>query len=216
MSADLAVRRRTVLFAVFFTNLLSLACQVLWVRKLTFLFGSTAGVFATVLASFLLGLALGAVLAGRAVDRAARPWRLLGVLLLALGIYCAASLPLFDLARRLYLALFPQSLAPLPAALGKLAVVLVALLLPTMGIGAVFPLAVRLYRGVDRGVGAGLGGDLSLVYALDTLGAATGALLAGFLFVPGLGLSASTLLLGAGAVILGLFLFLGGGEPVEA
>src|SRR5262249_45969411 len=169
MSADPAVRRRTVLFAVFFTNLLSLACQVLWVRKLTFLFGSTAGVFATVLASFLLGPALGAAVAGRAVDRAARPWRLLGALLVALGVYCAASLPLFDLARRLYLALFPQSLAPLPAALGKLAVVLVALLLPTMAIGAVFPLAVRLYRGAR----AGLGGDLSLVYALDTLGAAT-------------------------------------------
>jgi len=207
-TADLAFRRRTVLFSVFFTNLLSLACQVLWVRKLTFLFGSTAGVFATVLASFLLGLALGAALAGRTVDRAARPWRLLGLLLAGLGLYCAASLPLFDLARRLYLGLFPASLAPLSAALAKLAVVLVTLLLPTMAIGAVFPLAVRLYRGTR----AGLGGDLSLVYALDTLGAATGALLAGFLFVPSLGLSASTLLLGALAVAGGLYLLLRGGE----
>ena len=207
--ADLALRRRTVLFAVFFTNLLSLACQVLWVRKLTFLFGSTAGVFATVLASFLLGLAAGALGAGRIVDRAARPWRLLAWLEIALGIYCAASLPVFDLARRVYLVLFPQSLTPVAAASGKLAVVLVALLLPTMAIGAVFPVAVRLYRSGS----AGLGGDLSLVYALDTLGAATGALLAGFLFVPGLGLNASTLLLGAGAVGLGLFLLRGGEAP---
>jgi spermidine synthase len=210
--ADLALRRRTVLFAVFFTNLLSLACQVLWVRKLTFLFGSTAGVFATVLASFLLGLAAGALWAGRIVDRAARPWRLLAWLLIALGIYCAASLPVFDLARRVYLGLFPQSLTPVAAASGKLAIVLVALLLPTMAIGAVFPVAVRLYRGAA----ASLGGDLSLVYALDTLGAATGALLAGFLFVPGLGLNASTLLLGAGAVGLGLFLLRGGEAPAPA
>jgi len=210
-TADLALRRRTVLFAVFFTNLLSLACQVLWVRKLTFLFGSTAGVFATVLASFLLGLALGAAVAGRAVDRLARPWRLLGLLLAGLGLYCAASLPLFDLARRLYLGLFPASLAPLSAAVGKLAVVLVTLLLPTMAIGAVFPLAVRLYRGA-RGR---LGGDLSLVYALDTLGAATGAVLAGFLFVPSLGLLTSTLLLGALAVAFGLSLLFRGGEPEE-
>ncbi|MEA2690895.1 MAG: spermidine synthase, partial [Acidobacteriota bacterium] len=194
------------LFAVFFTNLLSLACQVLWVRKLTFLFGSTAGVFATVLASFLLGLALGALLAGRIVDRALRPWRLLAGLLIALGVYCAASLPVFDLARRVYLALFPQSLTPAAAASEKLAVVLVALLLPTMAIGAVFPVAVRLYRGSV----AGLGGDLSLVYALDTLGAAAGALLAGFVFVPGLGLRLSTLLLGAAAVAVGLFLLRGG------
>jgi spermidine synthase len=204
--ADLAARRRTVLFAVFFTNLLSLACQVLWVRKLTFLFGSTAGVFATVLASFLLGLSLGALLAGRIVDRTARPWRLLALLEIGLGVYCAASLPVFDLARRVYLGLFPQNLAPLAAASGKAVVVLVALLLPTMAIGAVFPLAVRLYRGTTGSPG----GDLSLVYALDTLGAATGALLAGFLFVPALGLIESTLLLGVGAVGVGLFLLRGG------
>src|SRR5947199_3256563 len=112
LMVDLAARRRTVLFAVFFTNLLSLACQVLWVRKLTFLFGSTAGVFATVLASFLLGLALGALAAGRIADRTPRPWRLLAFLEIALGAYCAASLPVFDLARRAYLAVFPPSLAP--------------------------------------------------------------------------------------------------------
>lgn len=212
---DLAARRRTVLFAVFFTNLLSLACQVLWVRKLTFLFGSTAGVFATVLASFLLGLALGALLAGRIADRTARPWRLLACLEIGLGIYCAASLPVFDLARRVYLAVFPQSLAPGAAASGKAVVVLVVLLLPTMAIGAVFPLAVRLYRGVHRGGTASPGGDLSLVYALDTLGAATGALLAGFVLVPGLGLIGSTLLLGAVALGVGLFL-LRGGETAAA
>src|SRR5689334_4710311 len=124
-SPDSASHRRTVLFAVFFTNLLSLACQVLWVRKLTFLFGSTAGVFATVLACFLLGLALGALLAGRTVDRAAHPARLLAFLEIGLGIYCSLSLPVFDLARGAYLALFPQSLTPLAAASGKLAVVLV-------------------------------------------------------------------------------------------
>jgi spermidine synthase len=211
--ADLAARRRTVLFAVFFTNLLSLACQVLWVRKLTFLFGSTAGVFATVLASFLLGLALGALAAGRIADRTARPWRLLSFLAIGLGVYCAASLPVFDLARRVYLAIFPPSLAPGAAASGKAAVVLVTLLLPTMAIGAVFPLAVRLYHGVHRGAATSPGGDLSLVYALDTLGAATGALLAGFVLVPGLGLIGSTLLLGAGAVGLGLFLLRGGEAP---
>jgi spermidine synthase len=220
MAADLAARRRTVLFAVFFTNLLSLACQVLWVRKLTFLFGSTAGVFATVLASFLLGLALGALAAGRIADRTPRPWRLLAFLEIALGVYCAVSLPVFDLARRIYLAVFPHSLAPGAAASGKAAVVLVALLLPTMAIGAVFPLAVRLYRGVQRGAhreeAASAGGDLSLVYALDTLGAATGALLAGFVLVPGLGLLESTLLLGAGAVGFGLFLLRGGEGPAPS
>ncbi len=188
------------LLTVFFTNLLGLACQVIWLRKLSYLFGSTAVVFSTVLAVFLLGLALGSLLAGRAVDRSARPWRLLGRLEIGLGVYCLLSMPIFDLGRRLYLAVFPGDLAPLPAALAKLLVVLVAMIGPTMAIGAVFPLAVRL-RGRDLG---SLGHDLSRVYGLDTLGAALGALLAGFFLVPELGLSASTWLLGLAAVGLGL------------
>lgn len=58
----------------------------------------------------------------------------------------------------------------------------------------------RLYgRNLDR-----VGRDLSLVYGLDTLGAALGALTAGFLLVPKAGLSASTWILGLAAAGLGL------------
>jgi spermidine synthase len=197
------------LFTVFFTNLLSLSCQVLWLRKISFLFGSTAAVFSTVLSVFLLGLALGALAAGRAADRSGRPWRLLAWTEILLGAYCVLSLPLFEAARNVFLAVFPGDLAPLPAALAKFLVVLVTMLVPTFGIGAVFPLAVRLY-GRDLGR---VGHDLSLVYGLDTLGAATGALLAGFVLVPQAGLSASTWILGLAAVGLGLLVLVLKGEP---
>jgi spermidine synthase len=193
-------RSALLLLTVFFTNLLSLACQVIWLRKLTYLFGSTAAVFSIVLSVFLLGLALGALAMGRVADRSARPWRLLGLLQLGLGAYCLLSMPVFDLGRRVFLAVFPGDLAPLPAALGKLVVVFLVMILPTLAIGAVFPLSVRLY-GRDLGR---LGRDLSLVYGMDTLGAALGALLAGYVLVPSLGLSASTWMLGLAAVALGL------------
>ncbi|HEX9940729.1 MAG TPA: fused MFS/spermidine synthase [Thermoanaerobaculia bacterium] len=196
------------LLTVFFTNLLSLACQVIWLRKISYLFGSTAGVFSTVLSIFLLGLAFGALAAGRAADRAARPWRLLGILEILLGAWCLVSLPIFTAGRNLFLAVSPGDLAPLPAALAKFVVVLLCMLAPTLAIGAVFPLAVRLY-GRDLGH---LGHDLSLVYGMDTLGAAVGALLAGFVLVPELGLAASTWLLGAGAVVLGLAILVARGE----
>ena len=75
---------------------------------------------------------------------------------------------------------------------------------PALAIGAVFPLAVRL-AARERG---GPGQDLSVVYGLDTLGAALGALLAGFFLVPQCGLSASTWILGVGAIDLGLFILL--------
>ena len=193
--------RVLLLFAVFFTNLLSLACQVLWGRKLSYLFGSTAAVFSTVLSIFLLGLALGALVAGRLADRPdARPWRLLGRLELVLGAYCFFSLPIFDLGRGIYLALLPADLAPLPAAVAKFLVVFVAMIVPTFSIGAAFSVAVRIASSELES----LGREVSVVYALDTLGAAGGALLAGFFLVPELGLQASTRLLGAGALLLGV------------
>lgn len=196
------------LATVFFTNLLSLACQVIWLRKVSFLFGSTAGVLSTVLSVFLLGLAGGALVAGRVADRSERPWRLLGGLELGLGIYCLLSLPVFDAGRSFFLAVFPGDLGPLPATLAKLVVVLFAMIVPTFAIGAVFPLAVRLYgRDLDH-----VGHDLSLIYGLDTLGAALGALLAGFVLVPLLGLSTSTWVLGLTAAALGLLILAVKGE----
>src|SRR5436305_89297 len=196
--------RSLLLATVFFTNLLSLACQVLWLRKVSYLFGSTAVVFSTVISIFLLGLAGGASWGGRVADRAERPWRLLGWLQILLGAWVAVSLPVFDLGRDLFLAVAPASLPPLPSALAKFAVVLVCMIAPTLVIGAVFPLAVRL---AARETGR-LGRDLSLVYGLVALGAAMGSLLAGFFLVPQCGLSASTWILGIGAVDLGVFILL--------
>lgn len=200
------------LATVFFTNLLSLACQVIWLRKISFLFGSTATVLSTVLSVFLLGLAGGALVAGRIADRSERPWRLLAGLEIGLGVYCVLSLPIFEMGRNLFLAILPDGLSPLPSALAKLVVVFLAMIVPTSAIGAVFPLAVRLY-GRDLGH---VGHDLSLVYGLDTLGAAVGALAAGFFLVPRMGLSASTWLLGSVAVGLGLLILVLKGERGQA
>lgn len=143
-------------------------------------------------------------------DRSPAPWRRLATLQIVLGLYCLASLPIFDLGRNVFLSVFPNDMAPLPAALAKFVVILLCMILPTLAIGAAFPLAVRLY---SRTMGT-LGHDISLIYGLDTLGAALGALLAGFVLVPQLGLRSSTLLLGVAALLLGaaIFLLRGGSE----
>lgn len=199
---------RILLFGtVFFTSLLSLSCQVLWLRKISFLFGSTAVVFSSVLAVFLLGIAGGALWGGQVALRTRRPWRVLGWLQIFLGAWVAVSLPVFDLGRNFFLAAFPADLAPLPAALVKLAIVFVCMIAPALVIGGVFPLAVRL-AAPEAGQPDQPGSDLSLIYGIDTLGAAVGSILAGFFLVPQCGLSASTWILGVGALDLGLFILL--------
>ncbi|MES1243496.1 MAG: fused MFS/spermidine synthase [Acidobacteriota bacterium] len=198
--------------AVAYANLVSLAAQVIWVRKVTLLFGATAGVFASVLAVVLAGLACGAAWGGR---RAAstlqdtRPERLLAILLVALGALCAASLPLLDAARSLFLALGPEGLEPAARAAVRIPFVALVLLPPTFAIGAILPLATQLYSRVSAGAVAAL-------YAADTLGAAVGALVGGFLLVPQLGLSVSTWLLGAGALALAALLWQSAPLPLPA
>jgi spermidine synthase len=167
-------------------------------------------VFSSVVSIFLLGIAGGALWGGQVAIRTRRPWRLLGWLQIFLGAWVALSLPIFDLGRSLFLAVFPADLAPLPAALVKLVIVFLCMIAPALVIGAVFPLAVRLATPetgqpghLDRS-----GSDLSLIYGLDTLGAAVGAILAGFFLAPQCGLSASTWILGVGALDLGLFILL--------
>jgi spermidine synthase len=200
MSRTDATGRRPLIAAVAYANLVSLAAQVIWVRKITLLFGATAGVFASVLAVVLAGLACGAAWGGRRASSEARPERLLAILLAVLGALCAASLPLLDVARSLFLMLDPEGLGPVARAAVRLPVVALVLLPPTFAIGAILPLATRLYSRASMEAVASL-------YAADTLGAASGALIGGFLLVPWLGLSVSTWLLGAGALALAAFLW---------
>jgi spermidine synthase len=192
--------RGPLIAAVAYANLVSLAAQVVWVRKINVLFGATAGVFASVLAVVLAGLACGAAWGGRRAASEARPERLLAILLVALGALCAASLPLLDAARSLFLMLAPEGLAPVARAAVRIPVVALVLLPPTFAIGAILPLATQLYSRASAGAVAAL-------YAADTLGAASGALIGGFLLVPRLGLNASTWLLGAGALALAALLW---------
>ena len=79
MQALKTVRQRRLLVgAVFYVNVLSLGCQLLWVRRFNVLFGSTAAVFGSVLCAFLLGLAVGAEVGGRRAAGEQQPWRTLG------------------------------------------------------------------------------------------------------------------------------------------
>jgi spermidine synthase len=201
--------RGPLIAAVAYANLVSLAAQVMWVRKINVLFGATAGVFASVLAVVLAGLACGAAWGGRRAASEARPERLLAILLVALGALCAASLPLLDAARSLFLVLAPEGLAPVARAAVRIPVVALVLLPPTFAIGAILPLATQLYSRASAGAVAAL-------YATDTLGAAGGALIGGFLLVPRLGLNASTWLLGAGAVALAAILWRSAPPPMPA
>jgi len=164
----------------------ALLYEVAWLRLLALHLGHTVAAVSTVLTAFMGGLAAGAALAGRRVERQTPAGALRA---------CA----LFELLIALSAAIVPLAIAVaqplLAAAYGdgggawfgpmRVAIALAALAVPTMAMGATFPMAVRAFAGRPAGASA--------LYAANTVGAALGAAAAGFLLLPGLGLRGTTL-----------------------
>lgn len=169
-----------ILPAMTVSGAVSFLYEVLWTRLLGQVLGGSTAAFASMLSSFLLGIALGSALASRFAKtrrQAAVGFALsqLGIGLLAWVAFRAADL-LPHLARAVGAA--PSAPAAGAAAAG-------VLLLPvTLCIGATFPFGVRLLAR-DASEAASVSGR---VYAWNTVGSIIGAVLAGFVLLPELGL----------------------------
>lgn len=175
------------------SGMAGLVYEVSWTRLLTLQMGRGLAASSAVLAAYMGGLSLGAALAGRAATRVtpARALRIYAGLELLVAVL-AVALP-FELRalRPLFAAAYGDGTAGLAFGGVRLGVSLLLLLIPAMALGATFPLAVR-GGAVLPGRPASLPGRL---YAVNTIGAALGALLSGFVLLPSLGVM-GTLLVG--------------------
>ncbi|WP_455222599.1 fused MFS/spermidine synthase [Kaarinaea lacus] len=158
----------------------ALTYQVVWVRLLGLSMGSTSASVSTVLAAFFLGLAIGSYLAERITRNRIDSLNVYIVLEAAIGITGLALLPIL-LNLDHMMAAIPELGALLPF---KFAIAMALLVIPTMCMGATFPVmaAILVRRQAD------MGKRVSQLYSLNTAGAVFGALLAGFVFVPNWGL----------------------------
>ena len=189
------------LFLLAYTSsgLAGLIYQVSWTRLLTLFLGHSTAAASSVVAAFLGGLALGAAIGGRVAPGLRPRQALIGYVLLevAVGIF-AFVLPyeLTGLTPILRWAYADGSPGALFAAV-RVASCVVLVLIPATALGATFPLAIRWFASdaVNRAW------STSLLYTLNTIGAATGALLAGFWLIPTFGLSGTTIVAIAGSGI---------------
>ena len=84
----------------------ALLYQTAWMRQLSTVFGTSELAVATVLAAYMGGLAFGAALAARFIDRISRPVLFYGVLEAAIAVSAIAVPYLLDLAGLIYAAIF--------------------------------------------------------------------------------------------------------------
>ncbi len=181
-----------------------LTLQVLWMYRLGLVFGNAAYATAATLSAFFLGLALGGWFWGRRATRIARPLRAYGLLELgiaATALLCLPGLGFYEANYSWVTGLVGGHRGALIAFKFVFSVLL--LLLPTALMGGTFPVLAQ-YAVPD---GRELGKRGALLYAANTLGAAAGALLAGFYLLPALGVGRSyfvavTLLAAVGVVSL--------------
>ena len=158
----------------------SLTYQVTWVRLLGLSMGSTSASISTVLAAFFLGMAIGSYLAERITRNNISSLRPYIILELLIGISGLSLLPILLNLDGL-LAIIPALGAEISL---KFIVTMVLLSIPTMCMGATFPvMASILIRNKDE-----IGLRMSQLYSLNTAGAVLGAALTGFVFIPNWGL----------------------------
>jgi spermidine synthase len=206
------LRSRGLVLALFFlSGATGLVYEVVWTRQLSLIFGVTVFAAATVLASFMGGLALGSYAIGRWVDRQPNPLRVYALLEAGIGISALAMPLVLQLIEPVYVAasrLVEDRFLLLN--LVRSLLVALPLLVPTTMMGGTVPAIARFLVERRESVGWGTG----LLYAVNTSGAVLGTVLAGFAFVPRLGLVTTTRVAVAINLVIAAVLLVGRfGEP---
>jgi len=171
-SAGMRARDLGVTSLFFLSGTSGLVFEVVWLRYLTLVVGHTTFAASVVVSGFLGGLALGSYVFGRWAGRVSRPLRAYAGLELATGLSALVFTWLLRDASRLAALLGAPGGGPLPVRV-LLAVALVAP--PAFVMGGTLPLLTRFVARELPEVGRRFG----LLYGVNTLGAATGAALAG-------------------------------------
>jgi spermidine synthase len=187
LAADSRQERASLFLAIaFFTGLASFVYEIVWIRMLSLVLGASTHSFELMLATFILGLALGGLAMRRRAD-AGSPERLLGWVQVAMALAAAATLPVYDLTfglmESLMTGLARNNTGYLLFNLSGAAIAALVMLPATFFAGMTLPLLTGTL--LRRGVGEAA---IGRVYAANTLGAIAGVVLAVHIGLPLAGL----------------------------
>jgi len=166
-----------VYFLFFFSGAAALIYQVVWVRSLGLVFGGTHLAVTTVLSVFMGGLALGSYLIGRRVDALRKPLLFYGILEIGIAIFAIIFIGLMKVYPSIYVFLIDgENSSHLVLTVVRVLFAFLALIVPTTLMGGTLPVLTRFVSThLEK-----LGSKLSMLYALNTLGAVFGTAAAAF------------------------------------
>jgi len=183
----------------------ALGYEVAWSQAIVQFISTRSFAFSVVLATYLAGLALGAALFARRTDRLSDPWGAFGLLITLAGLVALAELALLGPWLTVLQTSAEAAVAGITGSIFAgmcarfLAAGLTIVFIPTLILGAAFPVALRLAVDPEN-----VGRDTGRVLALNTLGGIAGTLLTGFVLIPSFGIIRSFAILALAAAIIGL------------
>ena len=182
----------------------ALGYEIAWLRLLIVTFSvNTHYEFSIILIAFLLGISLGSFACSRYLRKSRDLLALFGFMEVLIGILGICSVFLF-LGLSDWIGFIQQSEIWWRYRFGIFAVSFVIMIVPTMLMGALFPIVSRINTRRMGMLGRGVGD----VYAVNSLGAIGGSLATGFLIIPVFGTEGAFRTLGLVNLAVGLMVLL--------
>ena len=193
---------RLFLAAAFVTGLASFIYEIVWIRMLSLVLGSSFHAFELMLSAFITGLALGGLWIRRRIDRLADPVRFAGLVQVFMGLAALATIFVYHwtfdwMAWVLGVLQRNDGAYPLFNLFGH-ALAFAVMLPATFLAGMTLPLFTQVLLRGGRGERA-----IGQVYAANTLGAIAGVLLAVHVLMPAFGLKLALVVGAAIDILLG-------------
>ena len=188
-----------ILFGI--SGMTALIYEIIWVRPLSLVFGSTIFAISTIIASFILGLAIGSWLAGRYADKLKNPLKYFAFTQIGVGFYGILLLPIFGTLPFVYLTLYQITFPNQTIFLIMQILMSIALItIPATLMGSTLPLMIKTYSKEFSLIAK----DVGKLDASNSIGAFFGTLAAGFLLIPILGIHDSVIVTASINVGLGI------------
>ncbi len=186
------------------SGICGLIYEVAWSRYIALFIGSTAYSHMIVLATYMGGLALGALYWGRLSDRGLNHLKLYGMLELGIGAYCLVYPYLIEIAGNFFIS----SASSFDGASNqgfllalKFLLSFLTLIVPTFLMGGTLPILTKF---VTRKI-ADAGKDVAVLYYINSVGALIGTGIAGFFLIRLLGIENTVWVAALLNILIGLF-----------
>ena len=191
------------LILCFLSGFSTLIFEVIWIRILSLVFGTTISAVAIVVAVFIAGLGIGSIYFGKKVDKTNNHLKFFSFLQFGIGISSLITLIIFCylpiIYKSIYLTLNTEKISMFLI----ITLSIIIMFIPTFLMGGILPALSKIFVKRREEIGKGVG----LLYAVNALGSIMGAFLTGFFFILYCGQTITQILSIAIVIILGFVSF---------